>query len=541
MPSRKQVTFASIAEHFHLPIVEVAGILGVCTTVLKKVCRRNGIRRWPQRKLQSLNKRIDMLEDNLTNEIEFERNQLCSELGCLKKRRLSLTTPLISLDAPVREHARQQRAAELILACDVDQRSVPTGSPPLGGTVVLAHAESAKRPRDDGEAAPAAAPSDYTQEMAMLRAAAHLPASVLAQCDAVEDSVTAQAMEPSYPAVAVMKAESAIQPRGLFQNASQGLHPIAHATLEGPTTLRADKVLAAEVDDARNPALALLELCGRGSSTDTQAPGDASAADLISARGAAGAPSASPCCGGGQLSGSLAYMAAASTVASVHASGTPQVVQAQPMMMQASQAALSQHNFMPASLSAAASPVYWNTMPGSTVGESASYWSIGEAVGVWPGQHQHQRYQQQQQQQQQQQHQQQYSLRTSAAPISSVRPAPTPTIQVPVQSARAFRTGVAPALAIGNVLKSEYDGVKPRIALHSNLLPSHSCVGFKERVIASQAIASQAITTQLAAQAWGEHAALLSLHRAEASIASRYSSPSDITTIDLMAQAAPVL
>jgi hypothetical protein len=31
--------------------------------VLKKVCRRHGIRRWPQRKLQSLNKLISNLHN----------------------------------------------------------------------------------------------------------------------------------------------------------------------------------------------------------------------------------------------------------------------------------------------------------------------------------------------------------------------------------------------------------------------------------------------------------------------------------------------
>ena len=45
----------------------LAATLGVCTTVLKKVCRRHGIRRWPQRKLQSLNKLIDNLHNAMQN------------------------------------------------------------------------------------------------------------------------------------------------------------------------------------------------------------------------------------------------------------------------------------------------------------------------------------------------------------------------------------------------------------------------------------------------------------------------------------------
>ena len=45
------------------PLLYPAATLGVCTTVLKKVCRRHGIRRWPQRKLQSLNKLINNLHN----------------------------------------------------------------------------------------------------------------------------------------------------------------------------------------------------------------------------------------------------------------------------------------------------------------------------------------------------------------------------------------------------------------------------------------------------------------------------------------------
>eukprot|EP00327_Prymnesium_parvum_P047176 CAMPEP_0205876220 /NCGR_PEP_ID=MMETSP1083-20121108/13675_1 /ASSEMBLY_ACC=CAM_ASM_000430 /TAXON_ID=97485 /ORGANISM="Prymnesium parvum, Strain Texoma1" /LENGTH=116 /DNA_ID=CAMNT_0053238953 /DNA_START=63 /DNA_END=409 /DNA_ORIENTATION=+ len=81
MPSKKDLSLATIARYFHMPIVEAAGILGVCTTVLKKVCRRHGIKRWPQRKLQSLNKRIEVLEHVMPN----------AELSSLKQHRACLT------------------------------------------------------------------------------------------------------------------------------------------------------------------------------------------------------------------------------------------------------------------------------------------------------------------------------------------------------------------------------------------------------------------------------------------------------------------
>ena len=40
-----------LAEHFHLPINEAAAMLGICPTVLKKICRKLGMRRWPHRKV----------------------------------------------------------------------------------------------------------------------------------------------------------------------------------------------------------------------------------------------------------------------------------------------------------------------------------------------------------------------------------------------------------------------------------------------------------------------------------------------------------
>lgn len=42
---------ADLAQHFHLPINAAAKELGICPTVLKKICRRNGMRRWPHRKV----------------------------------------------------------------------------------------------------------------------------------------------------------------------------------------------------------------------------------------------------------------------------------------------------------------------------------------------------------------------------------------------------------------------------------------------------------------------------------------------------------
>eukprot|EP01116_Phalansterium_solitarium_P023660 TRINITY_DN8404_c0_g1_i1.p1 TRINITY_DN8404_c0_g1~~TRINITY_DN8404_c0_g1_i1.p1 ORF type:complete len:359 (+),score=74.90 TRINITY_DN8404_c0_g1_i1:89-1165(+) len=73
--------YQTLAKYFHRPINDVAKELGVCSTVLKKICRLNGIQRWPHRKIRSLDKMLQTLktsspsapeeEDQLRREIEL--------------------------------------------------------------------------------------------------------------------------------------------------------------------------------------------------------------------------------------------------------------------------------------------------------------------------------------------------------------------------------------------------------------------------------------------------------------------------------------
>ncbi|GMF23163.1 unnamed protein product [Phytophthora lilii] len=57
-----ELTLEELRPHFGKPIVEVAREFGICTTFLKKMCRRCGIKRWPHRQIRSLNRTIQMLE-----------------------------------------------------------------------------------------------------------------------------------------------------------------------------------------------------------------------------------------------------------------------------------------------------------------------------------------------------------------------------------------------------------------------------------------------------------------------------------------------
>lgn len=84
------LNYETLSAHFHLPITDVAKELGVCATMLKKVCRKHGIPRWPYRQLKSLNRMIHTLEA-CSNDIEENVDEMIEDLK--KKREALLENP----------------------------------------------------------------------------------------------------------------------------------------------------------------------------------------------------------------------------------------------------------------------------------------------------------------------------------------------------------------------------------------------------------------------------------------------------------------
>jgi len=89
MPPSKNISFDELSKYFHLPINQVAKELGVCATILKKICRRNGIPRWPHRKIKSLDKMIYNLNVNLEKNPQ-ERDDIIREIELLKSKKLEI-------------------------------------------------------------------------------------------------------------------------------------------------------------------------------------------------------------------------------------------------------------------------------------------------------------------------------------------------------------------------------------------------------------------------------------------------------------------
>ncbi|GAM22434.1 hypothetical protein SAMD00019534_056090 [Acytostelium subglobosum LB1] len=78
-----------LSKYFHLPINDVAKEIGVCATVLKKICRKNGIPRWPHRKIKSIDKMISNLENSSPKNAD-EEHRIKEEISTLKKKKAYL-------------------------------------------------------------------------------------------------------------------------------------------------------------------------------------------------------------------------------------------------------------------------------------------------------------------------------------------------------------------------------------------------------------------------------------------------------------------
>eukprot|EP00698_Gefionella_okellyi_P004777 TRINITY_DN14422_c0_g1_i1.p1 TRINITY_DN14422_c0_g1~~TRINITY_DN14422_c0_g1_i1.p1 ORF type:complete len:239 (-),score=32.59 TRINITY_DN14422_c0_g1_i1:95-811(-) len=90
MPRKKNIDFEELRSHFDQPIHDVARKFEVCTTLLKKICRKNGITRWPHRKLKCLEKVINGLKLALDEAGPQDRARIESELEQVRLQRHSI-------------------------------------------------------------------------------------------------------------------------------------------------------------------------------------------------------------------------------------------------------------------------------------------------------------------------------------------------------------------------------------------------------------------------------------------------------------------
>ncbi|GMF18487.1 unnamed protein product [Phytophthora fragariaefolia] len=81
----KDLTLNELRPHFNKPMAAVAKELGVCITLMKKICRRNGLVRWPHRRIRSLVNRITSLQVLAGNAAGAERKRFQGQIAGLRE------------------------------------------------------------------------------------------------------------------------------------------------------------------------------------------------------------------------------------------------------------------------------------------------------------------------------------------------------------------------------------------------------------------------------------------------------------------------
>ncbi|XP_073110451.1 uncharacterized protein [Elaeis guineensis] len=85
-PPSGKLSFEEISKYFSLPIAEAASSLGVCTSALKRICRENGIIRWPYRKFLA-----GKTVEDIRKDAERERNKELTELPKIANQRTDVS------------------------------------------------------------------------------------------------------------------------------------------------------------------------------------------------------------------------------------------------------------------------------------------------------------------------------------------------------------------------------------------------------------------------------------------------------------------
>ncbi|KAL3658947.1 hypothetical protein V7S43_016085 [Phytophthora oleae] len=86
----KHISIEELRAHFDRPIIDVAKDFGICITLMKKICRRNGIKRWPHRQIRSLSKSIASMEAAMLSAHGSEREKYRDQIVNLKMKRESV-------------------------------------------------------------------------------------------------------------------------------------------------------------------------------------------------------------------------------------------------------------------------------------------------------------------------------------------------------------------------------------------------------------------------------------------------------------------
>ncbi|KAI3468078.1 hypothetical protein Pfo_024741 [Paulownia fortunei] len=75
-----------LAAYFHLPISSASKEMNICPSALKSICRKEGLLRWPHRKIKSIKSKISKLKQSLNSNDANERARALTEIQELQQR-----------------------------------------------------------------------------------------------------------------------------------------------------------------------------------------------------------------------------------------------------------------------------------------------------------------------------------------------------------------------------------------------------------------------------------------------------------------------
>ncbi|KAL4171916.1 hypothetical protein KRP22_007092 [Phytophthora ramorum] len=137
MTASSSITLDMLRPHFEEPLAKVAASFGICVTLLKKICRRHGIARWPHRQITGLRKSIASMEHAI-GYFDGDRRESYAEQLLKQKNKLAAlledpttSNPLLASEED--ENARTQpKVSSTHNAYEVSPASVTRASSPTG-------------------------------------------------------------------------------------------------------------------------------------------------------------------------------------------------------------------------------------------------------------------------------------------------------------------------------------------------------------------------------------------------------------------------
>eukprot|EP00257_Ricinus_communis_P015092 XP_015572934.1 protein NLP3 [Ricinus communis] len=87
-----KLTLKDFTAYFDLPIEEAAKRMSLCPTVVKKICRRYGMNRWPHRKIKSMRRQMAKIRHFVRSNNSEEKARALAEIQRLQQEIANICT-----------------------------------------------------------------------------------------------------------------------------------------------------------------------------------------------------------------------------------------------------------------------------------------------------------------------------------------------------------------------------------------------------------------------------------------------------------------